>query len=894
MAYVVPIHRPGSIRHALVLNFLESDRPCLVVAKAGRLEIYDPTAEGLLLRYTRALYGKVTMLDKLRPAGSDTDHLFVGTNRHYYFTVSWDGASKQLKTEKAMVDLGDTAGRDSQSHDRCAIDPSGSTLTMELFEGTLTVVPIVRDGSRKRSAPGSAGNLAEPINVRIPELFIRSWAWLHPRTSGGGKRGPKGPRMAMLFDDSHGKVRLRIKELEHKTGFANAEFTDLDQWQKDLDISASHVIAVPAPIVGILVLAETSVTYVDEISTHTHHEKLRESAIWSAWAPVPDGRRWLLGDDYGRLYFLMLLASDDDEPEGFQVDYLGNASRASVISYIDDGIFFIGSHSADSQVIRVREKSIEVIQTISNIGPCMDFTIMDMGNRSDESQVNEYSSGQARIVTGSGAFQDGSLRSVRSGVGIEELGSLGDMQNVTEVFALKSYPDEAWDDILMVSFLNETRVFRFASDGEIEELPTLLGLELSEPTILAQNISDGRLVQCTNSAVRLIDVEGDMVTATWSSDTDAKIVAASTNGQKVVVSLAGIELVSLDLASDLRVLGRRKFDDAQISCVDLPDMLPDICFVGYWQEASVAILRADDLGEQSRSQISDDPTAVPRSVLLTQILPDQAPTLFVALADGNVVTFDVQRSGVSLSLENRKSTILGTQQANFKALPRDNGLFNVFAICEHPSLIYGFEGRTIYSAVTVENASHVCAFNAEAYPDAIAIATGSELKLALVDAERTTHVQKLHVGETVRRIAYSPKLKAFAMGTIGRQLRDGAEVISSSLKLADEVVFRELDTYDLREDELVESVIRADVVDELQGAAERFIVGTSYMAEEDSDTARGRIMLFEVTQDRLLQLVTELPVRGACRALAVLDGMIVAALVKTVSSQNDGTCICKG
>ena len=32
MAYIAPIHRPSSIRHALKLNFLAADEDCLVVA----------------------------------------------------------------------------------------------------------------------------------------------------------------------------------------------------------------------------------------------------------------------------------------------------------------------------------------------------------------------------------------------------------------------------------------------------------------------------------------------------------------------------------------------------------------------------------------------------------------------------------------------------------------------------------------------------------------------------------------------------------------------------------------------------------------------------------------------------------------------------------------------
>jgi len=98
MAYIAPIHRPSSVRHALKLNFLAPEEDCLVVAKSNRLEFYTQTSDGLALQHSKAIYGKVTMLQKLRPALSPTDHLFVGTDRYMYFTLSWNADKKQLHT----------------------------------------------------------------------------------------------------------------------------------------------------------------------------------------------------------------------------------------------------------------------------------------------------------------------------------------------------------------------------------------------------------------------------------------------------------------------------------------------------------------------------------------------------------------------------------------------------------------------------------------------------------------------------------------------------------------------------------------------------------------------------------------------------------------------------
>jgi DNA damage-binding protein 1 len=107
MAYIAPIHRPSSVRHALKISFLAPGSDDLVVAKANRLEIYSPNPqlpEQLLLRHSKTIYGKITLLHKLRPAVSKTDHLFVGTDKYHYFTLSWNAETKELVTEKSCVD----------------------------------------------------------------------------------------------------------------------------------------------------------------------------------------------------------------------------------------------------------------------------------------------------------------------------------------------------------------------------------------------------------------------------------------------------------------------------------------------------------------------------------------------------------------------------------------------------------------------------------------------------------------------------------------------------------------------------------------------------------------------------------------------------------------------
>uniref|UniRef100_A0A093UZ16 DNA damage-binding protein 1 n=1 Tax=Talaromyces marneffei PM1 TaxID=1077442 RepID=A0A093UZ16_TALMA len=815
MAYVVPIHRASSVRHALKLNFLEPEEDCLVVAKGARLEFYSITPDGLALTTSRALYAKVSMLARLpAPANSTTDHLFVGTDQNTYLTLKWDSEKRRVRTERSYVDLADKASRACQNGDRCLIDPSGKYMTLEIFEGIITVLPIIQLHKKRGKPPvlktshysnpdeptPQIGELGEPMMTRIDELMVRSSAFLHVESKAH-------PRLALLHEDNQRKVKLKIRELSFEAS-AEPVFQETEDFTEELDLGASHLIPVPAPLGGLLVLGETCIKYIDDAKNETISNPLDEATIFVAWVQV-DGQRWLLADDYGRLFFLMLVLDSQNEVEGWKLDYLGEASRASVLIYLGAGMTFIGSHQGDSQVIRISEGSFEIIQTISNIAPILDFTIMDLGAREGENYTHEFSSGQARIVTGSGAFNDGTLRSVRSGVGMDELGVLGEMEHITDMWALQISSPGDFSDTLVVTFVNETRVFRFSSDGEVEELDEFLGLNLAENTLLSSNLPGGRIIHVTESGVSIADTDSGMVTSKWSPDGHT-ITSVACNDERLVVVTGGQIIATLDITGDLKVLSQKDFGkDNQVSGVTIPPAPSQVCIAAFPQNALVAVLdlhRFEELHSQSLGVASE---AFPRTVLLAEILADSSSTLFVSMADGSVVTFSYDAESHSLTGTNK--LILGSEQPTFKKLPRGDGLYNVFTTCEHPSLIYASEGRIIYSAVNSEGASRVCHFNTEAYPDAIAVATSRDLKIALVDKERTTQIQTLPIGATVRRVAYSPTEKAFGIGTIKRRLEDGAEIVESQFVLADEIMFRKLDSFDLKPDELVESVIRAQM-----------------------------------------------------------------------------------
>jgi DNA damage-binding protein 1 len=250
------------------------------------------------LQHQKAIYGKVTMLQKLRPALSPTDHLFVGTDRFMYFTLSWNPDKKQLQTEKSFASVADNAARESQTGERCHVDPSGRFMTVEVYEGIITVIPLVQRGKKRKQEPDIA-SLGEPQPVRLPEMFVRSSAFLRP------KAFDDKPKLALLYEDTQSKVKLRIREILFAGG-DQVELEDGEACKEELELGASHLIPLQEPSRGLLIVGETSIVYFDDETSELHEEPLDEGTIFVAWERI-DAQRFVLADDYGRLYLLMLI-----------------------------------------------------------------------------------------------------------------------------------------------------------------------------------------------------------------------------------------------------------------------------------------------------------------------------------------------------------------------------------------------------------------------------------------------------------------------------------------------------------------------------------------------------------------------------------------------------------
>jgi DNA damage-binding protein 1 len=415
---------------------------------------------------------------------------------------------------------------------------------------------------------------------------------------------------------------------------------------------------------------------------------------------------------------------------------------------------------------------------------------------------------------------------------------------------------------------------------------------LDEETLTAVNLPGERLLQVTPSRIKMVDAEGGTLLS--ERTVSSRIIAASVSQGKLVCNVGGRSVVVYDLADQLQEVKSRSFEH-EISCIFASPDFPDVCAVGFWASGTIQLLSLRDLEILAQESLGSRTAAVaiPRSISMAQVLEEEPPSLLVSMGDGTLHTFSMNdKAGYTLS--HKKSIALGTQAFQLQTIPRGNGIASVFAAGAHPGLIYSDDGRLIYSAVTAENVTHLCSFNAPGFPSSVAVFEDGELKISTIDTARNIHVKSLDIGDVVRRVTHSKEKQVYGIATIKSSFEvfSGQEKLTSFVRIVDEGGFTVVDSFELREREIVETIICAELDNGDGTKDDKFIVGTSFQSaptksseeeEEEPESKEGRILVFEFF-DKKLKLAAGLKTKSAVKCIDLVGDNIVAALHKTVNT----------
>jgi len=438
----------------------------------------------------------------------------------------------------------------------------------------------------------------------------------------------------------------------------------------------------------------------------------------------------------------------------------------------------------------------------------------------------------------------------------------------------------------VLSFVDETRVFSFDSEGDVEELGEYQQFDLTSKTLAAANTDHDRILQVVPDKIRLVDGESGTIIEEWSPPNGSSIVTAAINDSQLIVVVDGLTLLLFDLtSSSISQIGSRTFEH-EIASITISTAPSTVCAVAFWTTSTVATLAVPGLNTICQDTLANTEGAIPRSLVLARIVPNRPPYLFVAMGDGTLYSYSVSETDGTFS--EKKSIVLGTQSINLQTLGRKDrdGIFNVVATCDHPTLIYGEEGKLVYSAITADDqAAYIVPFDARAFPDSVIIASETELKIAKIDDVRSSHTETLPLKQFARRVAISKQTKMIGLGTIRTTFDDatGMELTTCHFQVVEQAIFAPIDSYQLQENEMVEALICMSLSDSNGSSSEKFIVGTSISSDTPDDVEEtGRVLIFEVGQDKQIRLLAQHDLKKHCYSLGTVQDHIVVGTSKAV------------
>ena len=133
---------------------------------------------------------------------------------------------------------------------------------------------------------------------------------------------------------------------------------------------------------GLIVVGKNNITYLS--GTGVFQAVAIDSTFFTSWCMIDnDGSRFLLGDQNGGLYVLVLLKNSSNIVLNIAIDLLGTTSISQCLCYLNEGLAFVGCVYGDSQLIKLKTEAdnngnhIEFLDTYTNIGPIIDMCVVE-------------------------------------------------------------------------------------------------------------------------------------------------------------------------------------------------------------------------------------------------------------------------------------------------------------------------------------------------------------------------------------------------------------------------------------------------------------------------------------------------------------------------------------
>ncbi|PVU89681.1 hypothetical protein BB561_005224 [Smittium simulii] len=343
----------------------------------------------------------------------------------------------------------------------------------------------------------------------------------------------------------------------------------------------------------------------------------------------PNSERLLLGDDNGVLWLLVIFKKQNGAIADCSVERLGTIPVPQTLSYIGDGILYIGSHYGDSRLVELRQtidslncdiwdelsfknnkqSFLQHLQNFNNLAPISDMCILRDSSNFSSSFLNgekrdtttrgkylkspldtfEINDGGERLITCSGSRSKASLRVVRSALGIKVRGIINlnsvcglwtvaisdhntSHNNNFSIFMILAFP--TCTTLLEFCTTNKSSQHKIELNQPLDQFLNSSGWTLDEPTIYTSNAGSLDLVlQVTRTRINLLRYSTCKIEDFWQpSDnighsSSTTIMFASSFKNHLVVYLKSGYLVYFNISNSKA--GSEKIEIVQESQIKL-------------------------------------------------------------------------------------------------------------------------------------------------------------------------------------------------------------------------------------------------------------------------------------------------------------------------------------
>ncbi|KAI8053350.1 CPSF A subunit region-domain-containing protein [Syncephalis plumigaleata] len=839
--YVATAYPATATLFAVRGSFTGPEDTNLIIGRTNRIEVYQLTADGLALTLDFSIYGRLASLNLLRVKNIRTELIVFTTEKHRLGVLARMIVSLLYQGMLNVIPINQDAFISTTMSDtkRPAMnrEPSNNRKRKSDYDDQRLTTTKEEVGSHGQSL------LGESCNISLEELLVLDVAILHTTD--------EMPLLAVLYQDSHFARHVKTYHIN----MTEQELVAGPWSYGNVDRGAETIVPLPLPVGGLLVLGMTTIIYVNENGQRVTTPEREPSAIECYGYIGNDKSRILLANHLGHLFMLAVVCDRDATVMQLELKKLGQVSIPTTVTYLDNRYVYIGSHLGDSQLVHIDSE------------PGFNGDMINMCTVEQGLQMQEC------VITCSGGYEHGSLKIIRNGIGFTKQALL-DLPDITGIWSISNADDEEWEETMILSFINETRILRVDEDQEMAELDTFGDYQLDEPTLYTGNMHGQLLVQITPNSIRLLTLSEGKHVFQWTptshnlSDTTNNSLLTDNappcgNKEQIVVALSGGIIYYFELNGQTLVEKGIKTLDHDVACLGLQHTdtrttnKAKLLAIGLWTDNSLLVYDLSTWQQVAYEQLSANIT--PRSVLLVQ-------------------------------LEDHHYAMLIVMNCHPETGHLSNEL-HVFAASDRTTIIYSVRQRLVFAGIKLREAKSFCSFNAQIYPGCMAIVNAEGVVIGAVDGARKLHIQNVPLHEMPRRLCYHSEKELIGALTIhAMDLEDkfveSREEERSYFHLLDAMTFDALDHFQMNESELVTTLALVPFAS--QNNQSYFVVGTGFTYDGDmyEELTDGRILVFATEDRKRLVLKAELRVPGGVFQVVVFNGLLLACVSNRVCLYN--------